>query len=194
MNATSKRYFEMAYEYQIAALTLYTQIPSASYIYNPTAYLFRHAIELILKGLIIAEEKKSRRVRVDEIMVGNKKLDEIHSLYELWYKYTSLNKQIDLSSKIFIDKTIGKFNNRDPFSERFRYPRSKKTKKKNSRNYPLEPVLISYADKSPDLEDGIPFLIETNNSAAVVERGAYLLQEINDIVLTTELLFDLSEK
>ena len=58
MNRSAKHYFDLAYEYQISALTLYTQIFSASYLYNPTAFLFRHSIELLLKGLIITEVKR----------------------------------------------------------------------------------------------------------------------------------------
>lgn len=194
MNKTAKRYFDLAYEYQISALTLYTQLPSASYIYNPTAYLFRHAIELLLKGLIIKETKKMCRMRVDAIAINGRKLDQIHSLCELWQKYTSLNPTIDPNVKDFVNKTIGKFSKRDPFSERFRYPKSKQTKKKDSHNYPLEPVQINYANKAPGLADGIPFLIFAEGEVAIVEKGPLLLQELNDIVQTTEFLFDLSEK
>ena len=195
MNRSAKRYFDLAYEYQISALTLYTQIFSASYLYNPTAFLFRHSIELLLKGLIITEVKRSSRIRVDAIMVGKRKLNETHSLGELWNKYNSVKQRPwDPNMQAFIDKTIKKFNSRDPFSERFRYPRSKLTKKKDSHNYPLEPVQINHVDKAPDLADGIPFLILDNGEAAIIERGPYLLQELNDIVETTEFLFDLAEE
>ena len=192
MNKSAKRYFDLAYEYQISALTLYTQIFSASYLYNPTAFLFRHSIELLLKGLIITEVKRFNRIRVDAIMVGKRKLNETHSLGELWTKYNSVKQSLwDSDKQMFIAKTIKKFNNRDPFSERFRYPRSKQTKTKDSHNYPLEPVQISHLDKAPDLADGIPFLIFDNGEPAIIERGPVLLQELNDIVLTTEYLFDL---
>ena len=195
MNKSAKRYFDLAYEYQVSALTLYTQIFSAPYLYNPIAFLFRHSIELLLKGLIITEIKRFSRTRVDAIMVGRRKLNETHSLSELWAKYKSVKQSLwDPDRQIFIDKTIKKFNSRDPFSERFRYPRSKQTKTKDSHNYPLEPVQINHMDKSPDLADGIPFLIFDNGEAAVIEKGPMLLQELNDIVLTTEYLFDLSEQ
>ena len=128
-------------------------------------------------------------------MVGKRKLNETHSLGELWNKYNSVKQRpCDPTMQAFIDKTIKKFNSSDPFAERFRYPRSKQTKKKDSHNYPLEPVQINHVDKAPDLADGIPFLILDNGEAAIIERGSYLLQELNDIVQTTEFLFDLAEE
>ena len=86
MNKSAKRYFEWAYEYQVAALTLNTQIAYASYLYNPIVYLLRHTIELQLKGLIINEVKAHSNIRVDQITVGSKKrkLNQTHSLNELW--------------------------------------------------------------------------------------------------------------
>lgn len=195
MNKSAKRYIDLAYEYQVSALTLYTQILSAPYLYNPTAFLFRHAIELLLKGLIISEAKKTGRIRVDAIMIGKRKLNETHALGDLWAKYKTIRQEtMDSAMQSFVDKTIKKFNNRDPFSERFRYPRSKQTKTKDSRNYPLEPVLLNYIDKAPDLADGIPFLMLGDGEAVIIEKGPLLLQELNDIVQTTEFLFDLAEE
>ena len=83
MNKTAKRYFDMAYEYHVAALTLYYSLFDASYLYNPTAYMLRHSIELLLKGLIIREEKKKRRVAALKIKINGRSLNSIHSLLVL---------------------------------------------------------------------------------------------------------------
>ena len=64
MNRSAKRYIDWAYEYQVAALTLYTQIATAPYLYNPTIFLLRHTIELQLKGLIIGEVKRTSNTRI----------------------------------------------------------------------------------------------------------------------------------
>lgn len=56
MNKSAQRYIDLAFEYHVAAMTLNTQIFDAPYLYNPTGYLLRHTIELLLKGLIIDEE------------------------------------------------------------------------------------------------------------------------------------------
>ena len=53
---------------------------------------------------------------------------------------------------------------------------------------------IANVTAGDDLADGIPFLILDNGAAAIIERGPYLLQELNDIVQTTEFLFDLAEE
>lgn len=53
MNKSAQRYVDLAFEYHVAAMTLNTQIFDAPYLYNPTVYLLRHTIELLLKGLVI---------------------------------------------------------------------------------------------------------------------------------------------
>ena len=53
MNKIAGRYFDMAFEYHISALTLYTNLFDLPYLYNPTTFLLRHCTELLLKGMII---------------------------------------------------------------------------------------------------------------------------------------------
>ena len=61
MNKSAQRYIDMAFEYHVAAMTLNTQIFDAPYLYNPTVFLLRHTVELILKGLVINEERSEER-------------------------------------------------------------------------------------------------------------------------------------
>ena len=61
MNKTAQKYFDLAYEYHIAALSLYRSLFDASYLYNPTAFNLRHSVELLLKGLIIKETQKHKK-------------------------------------------------------------------------------------------------------------------------------------
>lgn len=70
MNKTAQKYFDMAFEYHVAALTLHVNISDAPYLYNPTAFLLRHSIELLLKGLIIRETQKARRIAANRITIG----------------------------------------------------------------------------------------------------------------------------
>ena len=58
MHKQVKAFYDMAFEYHIAAVTLWTQIVSAPYLYNPISYLLRHTIELQMKGLIVCELRK----------------------------------------------------------------------------------------------------------------------------------------
>lgn len=67
MDKSAQRYIDLAFEYHVAAMTLNSQIFDAPYLYNPTAYLLRHTIELLLKGLIINEEKRKHHISIKKI-------------------------------------------------------------------------------------------------------------------------------
>lgn len=191
MNKSAKRYFDWAYEYQVAALTLNTQLPYAPHLYNPIVFLLRHTIELQLKGLIINEAKKHSKVKIRTITIGPKKrkINQTHLLGELWEKYRSLTDNHQGTETIsFAGKVIGKLNRKDPWSERYRYPQSK-----SQYNYDTEPVQLDLVDKAPDLAGGIPYVLITNDVAAVVEKGQFLLRELIDIIEVTEKLFDLAQ-
>ena len=192
MNRSAKRYIDWAYEYQIAALTLYTQIATAPHLYNPTIFLLRHTMELQLKGLIIGEVKRSSNARIDDIKIGkqNRKLNQAHSLLELWEKYiTVVQDEINFDDFSQINKAIKKLNRKDPGSDRYRYPQSKK-----KQNFAMEPIQLDFSGKAPDLADGIPYVMITDDGSAIVEKGALLLQELIDIIEVTELLFGLAER
>ena len=192
MNRSAKRYIDWAYEYQVAALTLYTQIATAPHLYNPTIFLLRHTIELQLKGLIIREVKRSSNTRIDEIKIGkqNRKLNQAHSLLELWEKYVAVAQdEINFDDFSVINKVIKKLNRKDPGSDRYRYPQSKK-----KQNFATEPIQLDFSGKAPDLADGIPYVMITDGGAAIVEKGVLLLQDLIDIIEVTELLFGLAER
>ena len=192
MNRSAKRYIDWAYEYQVAALTLYTQIATAPHLYNPTIFLLRHTIELQLKGLIIGEVKRSSNIRIDEIKIGkqNRKLNQAHSLLELWEKYVVVvQEEIDFDDFSLINKVIKKLNRKDPGSDRYRYPQSKK-----KQNFATEPIQLVFSGKAPDLADGIPYVMIADGGSAVVEKGALLLQDLVDIIEVTELLFGFAER
>lgn len=192
MNKSAKRYIDWAYEYQVAALTLYTQLATAPHLYNPTIFLLRHTIELQLKGLIIGEIKRSSNTRIDDIKIGkqNRKLNQAHSLLELWEKYiVVVQSEIDADKISLINRVIKKLNRKDPGSDRYRYPQSKR-----KQNFATEPIQLDFSGKVPDLAEGIPYVMIADGNPVIIEKGPHLLQDLNDIIEVTELLFNLSER
>lgn len=192
MNKSAKRYIDWAYEYQVAALTLYTQLVTAPHLYNPTIFLLRHTVELQLKGLIIGEIKRSSNTRIDDIKIGkrNRKLNQAHSLLELWEKYIAVVQgEIDTNEISRINRVIKKLNRKDPGSDRYRYPQSKR-----KQNFATEPIQLDFSGKAPDLAEGIPYVMIADGNPVIIEKGPHLLQDLNDIVEATELLFNLSER
>lgn len=194
MNKSAQRYIDLAFEYHVAAMTLNTQIFDAPYLYNPTVYLLRHTIELLLKGLIIDEEKQRHRISIKEIKVAKKNINSQHSLLSLWLclsELTSLGlKKEDI---MMIGHVITKLDTKDFSSTRYRYP-YKGSKTEPIRQIPLEPVAISIADKAPDLSDGIPWIAIYADRVGVVDKGSKLLRELKDLFDVAELLFAFSEK
>lgn len=194
MNKSAQRYVDLAFEYHVAAMTLNTQIFDAPYLYNPTVYLLRHTIELLLKGLVIDEEKQRHRISIKEIKVGKKNINSQHSLLSLWLylsELTSLGlKKEDIK---IIGSVITKLDAKDFSSTRYRYP-YKGSKAEPLRQMPLEPVAISIADKAPDLSDGIPWVAIYTDRVGVVDKGSKLLCELKDLFDVAELLFASSEK
>ena len=192
MNKSAKRYNDWAYEYQVAALTLYAQLATAPHLYNPTIFLLRHTIELQLKGLIIGEIKRSSNTRIDDIKIGkqNRKLNQAHSLLELWEKYIAVVQgEIDTNEISRINRVIKKLNRKDPGSDRYRYPQSKR-----KQNFATEPIQLDFSGKAPDLAEGIPYVMIADGTPVIIEKGPHLLQDLNDIIEVTELLFNLSER
>lgn len=194
MNKSAQRYIDLAFEYHVAAMTLNTQIFDAPYLYNPTVYLLRHTIELLLKGLIIDEEKQRHRISIKEIKVAKKNINSQHSLLSLWLclsELTSLGlKKEDI---MMIGHVITKLDTKDFSSTRYRYP-YKGSKTEPIRQIPLEPVAINIADKAPDLSDGIPWIAIYADRVGVVDKGSKLLRELKDLFDVAELLFAFSEK
>lgn len=188
MNKTADRYFDMALEYHISALTLYTSLFESPYIYNPTAFLLRHCVEVLLKGLIIREIQKTRRIAATRITIYNRKLNNIHSPLVLWNYFKDIYSLSEEDMKI-LDKAIKKLNKKDEISTRYRYPY-----KKNGQAVPIEPVTFDASDTVPDLADGIPYIIQTSSEAKIVTKGSSLLLDMKALFDAVEILFKITEQ
>ena len=193
MHRQVKGYYELAYEYHIAATTLAACLIEAPYLYNPISYLLRHTTELLLKGLIIKELRKdNKKLIVKNVKVGTKKLDSIHSLLYLWdyYKSFSISNgiSIDEVNVKFVTKTIKRIDAKDFSSTRYRYPFDKEGKSMD-----VAPVDIYYDGKAPDLELGIPSIIQFGDDIGIIEKGSALLKLNQDLFEVVEALFLLIE-
>lgn len=169
MNKTAQKYFDMAFEYHVAALTLHVNIFDAPYLYNPTAFLLRHSIELLLKGLIIREAQKARRITANRITIGGRKLNQTHSVGLLWNHFKTLY-HIPEGSVVSLNKAIEKLSKKDIGADRYRYP----YKKQGQPNPYRTQVVFVHPRKHP-LEDGIPYIIETPTDSKVITKGPVLL-------------------
>ena len=186
MDKTQNKYFDLAFEYHVAALTLHTQIYEAPYLYNPISYLLRHTIELLLKGLIIKSSKT--KIATKDIKIGKDKMNAIHSVLLLWNHYKSIHENLSEIEIMSIDKALKKLNQKDFSSTRYRYPYTK-----SGAPIPLEPVAFDKSGVTPDLELGIPYIIRNAEQVAVIEKGRLLIQDITMLFDVTEMLFRLSE-
>ena len=163
MDKSAQRYIDLAFEYHVAAMALNSQIFDAPYLYNPTAYLLRHTIELLLKGLIINEKKRKNHISIKEIKVGKKNINAQHSLLSLWAHLNKLaSPAFEKSDIALIRSVITKIDKKDFSSTRYRYP-YKGSKDKPIKQIPLEPVAISITDLVPDLSEGIPWIAIHNH-------------------------------
>ena len=193
MHRQVKRYYELANEYHIAAVTLCANIIDAPYLYNPISYLLSHSTELLLKGLIIKElRKENNKLIINNIKIGTSKLNNIHSLLYLWEYYKSF---INLHSILihkehikFIDKTIKKIDVKDFSSTRYRYPFDK-----SGKSMDVRPVDIYTDGKSPDLELAIPSIIQFGGKVGIIGKGAASLKLNQELLEAAEMLFTLIE-
>lgn len=194
MNKQVKGFYDLADEYYISAITLYTQIADAPYLYNPISYLLRHTIELVLKGLIVSEIRKdNKQLVINDIRLDSVKLCHTHSLLLLWKHYNIVLSThgiiLERNTKSFISKVIKKIDNKDFSSTRYRYPIDK-----NENSIDLNPVKIHADNISPDLALGIPTIIQQGDNLSIVDKGQKLLKDINNLIEVTDLLFNLYEK
>lgn len=183
MNRQVKAYYDMAYEYHIAAVTLWYWIMEAPYLYNPISFLLRHTIELQLKALIILELSKSNeKLIIKEIKIPpeNRSLDKSHSLLFLWRYYMELCKgkasHIDRKIKADIEIPLKRIDKKDFASTRYRYPFDRAGK-----STPIEPVDINLSGIVPDLQDGIPWIIQGADKTGVVSRGSKLIRDTTEL-------------
>lgn len=108
----------------MSATVLWLQIIKASYIYNPTIYIFRHTTELLLKGLILNETMKTQpTIDISKVVIQESNtsinINSVHSLLYLWENYKQLNKNNRLApcyspqQEQTIDSVIKFFNDKD---------------------------------------------------------------------------------
>ena len=124
--------------------------------------------------------------------IGTRKLDSIHSLLNLWDYYKSFIDSnsifIDEANVKFVTKTIKKIDTKDFSSTRYRYPFDKEGKAMD-----VAPVDIYYDGKAPDLELGIPSIIQFGDHIGIIEKGSTLLKLNQDLFEVVEMLFSLIE-
>ncbi len=197
MNRKVKRFYNLAFDYHTSAVTLWTQITDAPYLYNPVSYLLRHTIELQLKGLIIIElikNDKSLQVKDVRLPISNRLLSHTHSVLVLWESYLKLlqdrNATVKSNSKEIVDKSLKKLDKKDFSSTIYRYPFDRNEKEIN-----IEPIDIISGDISPDTSLGIPYIIEneTYDNPKVINKGVRLLQDTSVLFDIVEILFSLLE-
>lgn len=193
MHKQVRCYFDLAQDYQIAAATLWTQIIPASYLYNPTRYLLRHTIELLLKGLIVKELRRdNKQLVLKDIMIDNRHMNSTHSLLFLWKHFKQLlsshNITLNSKDKHFIDKMLAKSDKKDLNSTKYRYPVDKNDKALN-----LQPIKIQFDGTVPDLANGIPSIVQCGNKVGVMNKGQRSMQDVVDLFDVAELLFQLLE-
>ena len=195
MNKSVKRYYDLAYDYHLSATILWMKIIDAPYIYNPTIFLLRHTAELLLKGLIINESillNPTIDISLINIQDGAKqrKINEVHSLYNLWENFKHLNRSNRLvpcyssNQEQAIDRVILFFNDKDFNSTTFRYPFSKQGKP-----IIIEPIDLNNADKAPELGVTPPTIIQCGDNVCVIKKGIRYISQTQKLFEAIELLF-----
>ncbi len=115
-------------------------------------------------------------------------MNQTHSVGLLWNHFKTLYP-ISEESVVALNKAIEKLNKKDIGADRYRYPY-----KKQGQPIPVEPVIFDMSEKAPDLEDGIPFIIQTPGNSKVITKGSVLLTEMKVLIEETEILFSISEE
>ena len=197
MNKKIKRFYDLAFDFHISAVTLWTQITDAPYLYNPISYLLRHTIELQLKGMIISElikNDKSLQIKDVRLPISNRLLSTTHSVLVLWESYIILlqdkNATVNSYFKMTVDKSLKKLDKKDFSSTRYRYPFDRNEKEIN-----IESIDIAQGDVAPDLSFGIPYIIESESydNPKIISKGIRLLQDTSVLFDVVEILFCLLE-
>ena len=187
-----KRYFDLAFQYNVAAASLWISINEAPYLFNPCMFLARHTVELLLKGLIYRD---CDNAAIITIAVGktNKALDSIHDLLLLWQCYLdkkqpSLFPTDEVSERIC--KAIRQVNKIDADSTKYRYPERKRPVSVLN----MEPIRLSKeSDAISELTNSVPVLLITHNKAAVLKSGKTSLKRGLNIFDLIEDLFQIAE-
>lgn len=199
MNKEVKHFYDLAYDYYIAAVSLWGQIASKNHIYNPTIYILRHAIELLLKGLIISENlKMCRNVDISKICIcdNNSKpnINSTHSLLCLWDNFKQLNKDncllsyFNVEQESFIETQLKTFDEKDARSTTFRYPYTKQGK-----SIIIKPVQVNETDFAPEISKNPPKIIIVDSKIYTVTRGFKYINQAQKLFDVAKLLFDFYE-
>lgn len=188
----SNRYFELAFQYHIAAASIWISINETPYLYNPCMYLARHTMELLIKGLIYHDCENASAIRIE---IGNrrKKIDNTHNLLLLWKCYLEKRQPCMFPSEEeakIIHKTIATITNKDLDSTKYRYPETKAS----SSYLNLFPIRISKdSHVSPDISTRVPVVAITPNSVDIIGCGQKALKHGTDVFEVIEDLFRLAE-
>lgn len=187
-------YSDLAYEYNVAAMLLWNNLPESSYLFNPFMFLSRHTIELLLKGLIEKNCLEDNQHEIDQ-KGKTRAMSSTHNLSALWNHYLKYRQdvQISLSSKADernITQIIRKIDSIDLNSTNYRYPYHK-----DGSRLTLDPIKISNnTDNMPSIGQKPPLIVERKDGIHVVSSGKNNLLLGEQIILIIEKLFDLIEQ
>lgn len=190
-NNRYRKYVDLAFEYHVAALSLWTSVVESPFLYNPCMFLARHTIELLLKSLIIYESGGSTAVKIG---IGKEKraLDNTHNLSLLLDYYVEI-----MSPHLFLAteevETIGegikKFSQIDIDSTKYRYPEAKRS----FSSLKLEPIKIE-SFVFPELTKTPPLIVSTQtNKIDIITAGTAELRRGKEAFELIEMLFQAVE-
>lgn len=186
-----RKYVDLAFEYQVAALSLWTSVVESPFLYNPCMFLARHTIELLLKSLIIHESGGSTAVKIG---IGKEKraLDNTHNLSLLWDYYVEIMSPhlfLAIEEVETIGKGIKKFSQIDIDSTKYRYPEAKRS----FSSLKLEPIKVE-PFVFPELTKTPPLIVSTQtNKIDIITAGTAELRRGKEAFELIEMLFQAVE-
>lgn len=169
------RYIDLAFQYHIAAVSLWNSIFEASYLYNPCMFLARHTVELLIKGLIYRDCENVSTIRIKDDK-RKKTISNSHNLSALWLCYLAEKRScLFPTQKEFerIGKMIKSITNIDIDSTKYRYPETKNP----ISSLKLEPIKIDKnTSASPELSKRVPLLAISADSTNIIKFGKVALK------------------
>ena len=197
MNKVVKQFYDLAFDYHMSASSLWVQIVSKPFIYNPTIYLLRHTTELLLKGLIVNKNLKiDSHADISQIYIqdnnnAKKNINSTHSLLCLWNGFKQLNKNHRLlplynaRQERFIDSQIKAFDEKDVSSTTYRYPYDKYGK-----SMIIEPLQIDDSDIAPEIGKRPPKIVKLGDRIYIIKKGFRYINQVQNLFDVVKLLFD----
>lgn len=188
----SSRYFELAFQYHIAAASIWVSVTEVPYLFNPCMYLARHTIELLIKGLLYRDCENPSAIRI-EIGSGRKRIDNTHNLLMLWTCYLEKRQPYMFPSEEESEKIrniLRTITNIDIDSTKYRYPETKTP----GSSLNLFPIRINKdCHASPDISKSIPIVTITHNSVDIIAFGQKALKHGSDVFELIDVLFRLAD-